>query len=85
MTNDDLITVQTFIDANAPSIVKDAFDIICKELAEALKPSHNSDYAADLASKLSHIVRDRTGCDYELRRTLYEDFCKVLNASTHFA
>ena len=42
MTNDDLTTVRTFIDSNAPSIVKDAFDIICKDIAEALKPSHNS-------------------------------------------
>jgi len=56
-----------------------------RKLVDGQKPSHNSDYAADLASKLSHIVRDRTGCDADLRRTLYEDFCKVLNASTHFA
>ena len=41
MTNDDLIAVRTFIDANAPSIVKDAFSIICKDIEEALKPSHN--------------------------------------------
>ena len=42
MTNDDIITVRTFIDANAPSIVKDAFEIICKGAVEALKPSHNN-------------------------------------------
>jgi hypothetical protein len=44
----------------------------------------NSDYKSDLASKLSHIVKDKLGCDYRMRRDLYEEFSKVLNA-THFS
>ena len=76
-------TNSTCVDYEYMRGYQDGFNAALKRGTQST--AHNSDYAADLASQLSHIVRDRTGCDYELRRTLYEDFCKVLNASTHFA
>ena len=84
MTNDDLITVRTFIDANAPSIVKDAFEIICKDTAEALKPSHNTDYAAALSRLKGPEIGQKSRAWNEAIDACIEELQR-LNSSTNIA
>ena len=48
--------------------------------AEALKPSHNSDYAAAL-----RVLKEYYG-DVDLKKVSgFAEYCVRLNASTHFA
>jgi len=53
MTNDDIITVRTFINANAPSIVRDTFEIICDNAIKALSQTDKQQLQRDIEASIN--------------------------------